>query len=103
MLESAPRATRICGTSIAELRADEVRQLAVVKCIEIVGEASSRVSAEGMAALPELAWRGMKTMRNRLIHGYDTIDIELVWRTIRDDLPMLIERLESALGESPNA
>jgi len=102
MLESARRALRITqGMTRASLEADEVRLLAVVKSIEIIGEASMKVSEETCKRLPGIEWRGIRAMRNRMIHGYDTIDVDIVWQTIIESVPPLIVELERSLAAWP--
>lgn len=79
MVESARRAVRIAtGLTAASLAADEVRLLAVTKSIEIIGEASTKVSEPTQRRVPAIDWQGVRHMRNRLIHGYDTIDPDRV-------------------------
>lgn len=68
------------------------------RLVEIVGEAATRVSAETRARLPELPWRPAIGMRNRLIHGYDIVDVDTVWGTVVLDLPPLVAQLEVILG-----
>ena len=102
MLESARRTIRIAdGMTQATLESDEVRLLAIVKSIEVIGEASAKVSTATCARLPGIAWRGIRTMRNRMIHGYDTIDTAIVWQTIVEYLPSLIGELERAIAAWP--
>lgn len=102
MVESAKRAVRIAsGLTAASLAADEIRMLAVVKSIEVIGEASTKVSEQTMQRVPAVDWRGVRQMRNRLIHGYDTIDPERVWDALSIDVPPLIAALESALEDWP--
>ena len=72
--------------------------LAVVKEIEIIGEAASRVSAECQAKHPQLMWRQMVGMRNRLTHAYFEVDLDIVWEVVTHDLPPLIEALEVILA-----
>ena len=99
MLESAQRAVRIAdGLDDAALAADEVRLLAIVKSIEIIGEASTRVSETTRARCPEIDWIAIRGMRNRLIHGYDAIDERIVFATLRNRLPGLIANLTAALA-----
>jgi uncharacterized protein with HEPN domain len=62
---------------------------------EIIGEATRRDSAETKAAHPDIPWREMTGMRNMMIHGDDDVDLRLVWKTVRHDLPQLIARIES--------
>jgi uncharacterized protein with HEPN domain len=102
MVESAHRAVRIAsGLTEASLAVDEVRMLAVVKSIEIIGEASTKVSQATQQRLPSIDWRGVRQMRNRLIHGYDTIDPARVWDALSIDVPPLIAELERALAAWP--
>jgi uncharacterized protein with HEPN domain len=65
--------------------------------VEILGEAAGRVSSETRERLSTLPWRGMISMRNRIIHGYDTVNVGVLWDTIRTDLPPLISTLETVL------
>ena len=68
-------------------------QDAVVRRIEIIGEAARRVSPETRSKYPEIEWREMTSMRNLVIHEYDVVDIGQVWTTVQNKLPPLIEKL----------
>ncbi|MBL8763059.1 MAG: DUF86 domain-containing protein [Phycisphaerae bacterium] len=104
MLESAERAMRIAGgLSSDALASDETKLLAVVKSIEVVGEASAKVSESTRERLPAIPWRAIRLMRNRMIHGYDTIDTAIVHRTVVEYLPSLIHKLGRALASWPAA
>ena len=95
MLDAARDAVAFADEiSYAEFAGDRRNQLAILKSVEIVGEAASRVSAETRAAYPTIRWREMVGMRNRLVHAYFDIDLRLVWDTVHEHLPPLIERLE---------
>jgi len=72
---------------------------AVIRCLEVIGEAASNLTASTRAGLDDIAWSEMIGMRHRLIHGYDTVDLDLVWRTARDRLPPLIARLEPLIPD----
>ena len=72
---------------------------ALTRCLEIVGEAASRVSAETRDALAEVEWRKIRQMRNVLIHEYSSVDYDIVWQTVKEDLPPLISLLEGVLAE----
>jgi len=89
------------GRSRADLNRDRQLVLSLVKDIEIAGEAAARVSAEARAALPAIPWADIVGMRNRLIHGYYTVDLDRVWSTVSDDLPPLVRELARALGTEP--
>lgn len=82
------------GLSYAEFTRDRRHQLAILKSVEIVGEAASRLSAETTKSHPDIPWREIVGMRNRLIHAYFDIDLRLVWDTVHIDLPVLIAQLE---------
>ena len=71
----------------------------MTRLLEIIGEAASRVPPESQSRFRELPWNEMVGMRNRIIHGYDTVDYDRVWSTVPDDLPALIQLLEKALGD----
>ena len=82
----------------------ELVQDAVIRNIEIVGEAANnilRVAAEFAAANADIPWQVMYTMRNRVSHGYEQIDLEIVWRTVQGDLPVLHRQVQAALTSLP--
>lgn len=87
----------LTGTSREAFGRDRVLQLASTRLIEIVGEAANRITSEGRQAHPEIPWNRIVGMRNRLVHGYDVIDYDLLWDTVTCDLPPLIESLNKAL------
>lgn len=74
-------------------RENRLLQHATLHCLERIGEAASKVSGEYRTTHPEIAWRKAVGMRNTLVHDYRDIDLRVVWRTVRADLPMLIARL----------
>lgn len=76
-------------------------QDAVLRNIEILGEASKHIQrvAPGFAARhADVPWQVMYTMRNRVSHGYDTVDLEIVWKSIQGDLPLLFKQVQAAGG-----
>ena len=73
---------------------------AVVRAIEILGEAASRLSAEAQAAIPGVPWISVAGMRNRLIHGYFDVDTEIVWNTAIAEVPALLQVLKTVVSES---
>jgi uncharacterized protein with HEPN domain len=77
------------GKSRSDLDKDRMLVLSLVKEVEIIGEAASKVSPEIKSRHPEIPWQDMALMRNRLIHVYFDVDLEVVWETIRKDLPDL--------------
>jgi uncharacterized protein with HEPN domain len=87
------------GRSREDLDDDRELVLAVVKCIEIIGEAASQVSSAGQAEVAELPWRDMIDMRHRLVHAYYDVNLDVVWSTLRQDLPPLVACLESVVPQ----
>lgn len=85
-----------------DLDADLVLRLAVVRAIEILGEAASRVSVETRGTLPAIPWSAIVGMRNRLSHAYFDIDYDIVWRTATDEVPAVLPALRVALIEKPS-
>jgi uncharacterized protein with HEPN domain len=65
--------------------------------VEIIGEAAARVSREERARHRAIPWEDMVGMGNKLIHGYDAVDLDILWDTVTDDLPRLIVELERAV------
>jgi uncharacterized protein with HEPN domain len=71
--------------------------LALVKSIEIIGEAAANVTKESQEEIPIIPWPSIISMRNRLIHAYFDINLDVVWQTIIEDLPPLIIELEKVI------
>jgi uncharacterized protein with HEPN domain len=90
-LEIGQRLTR------SDLRADHVETLALTRLIEIIGEASRRVPENVRADHPEIPWRQISGTRDRLIHGYDEVDLDILWNIVSEQLPRLVSQLEAAL------
>ncbi len=100
MLQSARLAcSYIEGMSKADFLADTRTQQAVVMNMVMIGEAAARLMLDHPVYTqqhPDIPWRNMKGMRNRIAHGYFEIDFEIVWDTVRTSLPDLIVRLEQS-------
>ena len=101
MLDHAKEATDlIAGKDKIELQHNRVLELALIRLVEIVGEASAKVSSETQAKYPSIPWPQVIGMRNRLIHGYDSVDLDVLWDTIDVDLPPLIAEIEKIMGQA---
>lgn len=99
MLDAAREALAFAaGKTREDLDHDRQLVLALVKCLEIIGEAASTVSAAGRAEAGEIPWEDIVGMRHRLIHAYFDINLDIVWNTVIGDLPPLINDLEKALS-----
>jgi uncharacterized protein with HEPN domain len=98
MLDAAREAvTFAAGKTSQDLKFDRVLSLALVKCIEIIGEAATKVTNETRSANPQIPWTDIVGMRHRLIHVYFDVDLERVCDTVAIDLPPLIESLEEMI------
>ena len=101
MLDYAQEAAEMAGSRRREdLDADRQFRFALMHLVEIVGEAAAHVSREFRAAHGAIPWEGIVGLRNRLIHGYVEVDLDVLWRIVRDDLPGLVVELRKALGGS---
>jgi uncharacterized protein with HEPN domain len=95
VLIAAPKALQFLeGITWQEFTQSELHQNAVIRPLEIIGEAARRVSQETRDAHPEIPWEQMIGMRNRLIHEYFRINLSTAWETIQNDLPRLIAQIE---------
>ncbi len=83
------------GRKRDDLESDRQFNLALVRLLEIVGEAANRVPVDQRAQIPEIPWPEIVGLRNRLIHGYDEVDFDILWQIVGHDLPRLIEILEA--------
>ena len=99
MLEAIARIQRYVGRKRrAGFLRDALLQDAVIRNIEIIGEAASRLSPEFAARHAEIPWRDIVGMRHRLIHGYLKVNLDTVWEVVERDLPALVPRLRALRG-----
>ncbi len=103
MLDAAREALSFAhGRTRGDLDNDRQLVLALVKAIEIVGEAAARVSEPTRRRLPDMPWERIVGIRIRLVHAYFDINPDIVWRTVQEDLPELIALVEKALQPEPD-
>lgn len=87
------------GKTRSDLDRDEMLRFALVRAVEIVGEAAAKVSADTRQRAPDIPWREAVGIRNRLIHAYFDVDLDVLWRTAQDDMPPLQTLLDALLSE----
>ena len=83
-----------------DLNSDRVFALAMTKLVEIVGEAAARVSEKLRESHEEIPWRQITGTRNRLIHGYDAVDYDILWGIVDRELPILLVQLDSVIANT---
>lgn len=88
---------RLAGKQRDDLLNDIDLQDMVVFRLLVIGEAAKRLSDEVMAEVPSVPWLSVQGMRNRLIHGYDLVDFEIVWETVQTHLPQMIAAVKEYL------
>jgi uncharacterized protein with HEPN domain len=86
----------IAGRQRIDLDSDRMLLFALVRAIEIIGEAASRLSPEARGAMPSVPWPSVIAMRHRLIHAYFDIDRTILWKTATDEIPPLLSVLRAA-------
>jgi Uncharacterized conserved protein len=86
------------GKTWDEFSKDAMLQDAVVRRLEIIDEASGRISSEMQKKYPHLPWQAMKGTRNKIIHEYDSIELDIIWDIIQQDLPSLVTELEKIIS-----
>ncbi len=86
------------GLSLKEFRKNELVQDAVIRNIEIIGEASKKISSDTKQTYYKIPWKEIAGMRDKLIHDYLGVDVDVVWKTIKTDIPVL-EKFISEIEE----
>ena len=100
MLEGAKKAREfVRGMAYDEFASDEKTQFAVVRALEIIGEAAKKIPNDLRKTYSQIPWRDIAGTRDKLIHDYIGVNLPVVWRTIQDDLPILIGQLEILLKD----
>jgi uncharacterized protein with HEPN domain len=89
------------GNSRGDLDSNRLLSLALVRLLEVLGEAATRVPIEFRQLHPAVPWAEVVGMRNRLIHGYDQVDHDIVWAVVTTDLPRLAPALEAIAKQPP--
>ena len=101
MLDSANEAISfISDKTRKDLEQNKMLVLSLVKCIEIIGEAANSITDDLKSKHKSIPWQDIIKMRHRLIHTYFDVDYDIVWKTVNDELPVLIKELKIILSEN---
>jgi uncharacterized protein with HEPN domain len=101
MLDHAGEARQLAANrSRRDLDTDRLFHLALTRLLEIIGEAAGRVSESTRNRYPQIAWTQIVGLRNRLIHGYDQVDCDILWAIVSIDLGPLLSELEGIVPAS---
>ena len=101
MIEAADEAISFAqGRNRGDLNKDRMLTVALMREIEVVGEAASKISEDFKRLHPEIPWALIIGMRNKLIHAYFDINLDILWRTVTVNLPLLKEQLDTILEPS---
>ncbi|NIA14461.1 MAG: DUF86 domain-containing protein [Nitrospiraceae bacterium] len=103
LMDIATAAERIItfteGMDEASFEEDSRTHLAVQHQIMVIGEAAKRLSPDLQNEISEIPWSAVARMRDRLIHGYDTVDLEVIWDTVRQNIPSLLKAIRKRLAD----
>ena len=101
MLDRAREAVEMArGRTREDLDSDRQLNLSLVRLLEVVGEAAGRIPQAERGLLPGVPWADIVGLRNRLVHGYDVVNFDILWTIVQDDLPPLVAELERVLGQA---
>jgi uncharacterized protein with HEPN domain len=97
--DAATIAVEFVGSmSEKEFQADQKTIFAVIRALEIIGEATKRIPNDVRQQYPKISWREMAGIRDKLIHDYLRVNVNVVWKTVREDLPVLLTQLSQISG-----
>jgi uncharacterized protein with HEPN domain len=100
MREYAEQARGLAAsTTASDLFQDRRTRLALERAVSVIGEAATRLSDAFQQQHPEIPWHQIIGMRNRIVHGYDAVDDEVLWKTAAENVPKLIRQLDDLIAQ----
>ena len=98
ILDAMDKAEDFTGSmSLQAFKSDDKTVYAVIRSLEIIGEAAKKVPAHLRRRFPDIPWKSLAGMRDKLIHDYVGVSLEVVWRTVKEDIPAVRPRLNEML------
>ena len=97
MLDACEKIIKFTDVDYSVYESSDEKQAAVVRCFEIIGEASGKISPELKSQHPEIPWKITVSLRNILIHEYVKVDYDELWKTAKDDIPHLLTQILNIL------
>jgi len=98
MIEAAETTQKfIAGRQRGDLDSDQMLLFALIRAVEVIGEAASKISLETRSSVPTVPWSIIISMRNRLIHAYFDVDPDILWVTVSEEIPQLMPLLKAAV------
>lgn len=88
------------GVNRADFDSDFKTQDAVIRQFQILGDASKKISSLVKLEFPRVPWKEVAAMRDKIVHSYEKVDLDLIWITAHDDLPFLREQIQSVLSKT---
>lgn len=99
MVDTANKAIRfVQGLTREDFNNNELLRLSLTHLLQVIGEAARRVSLEFRAAYPQVDWKAIVGMRSKVVHDYLNVDEDIVWDTVMNELPTLLNELERILN-----
>lgn len=87
------------GVTYSQFESDFRINFAVVRALEIIGEAAKRLPDELRQRYPDIPWKSMAGMRDHIIHGYDDVDLQIVWAVVKSDIPQIKPQIERIIKD----